>query len=307
MMRPFVKYPVNHHLAQILERYVVIAAVRAGPALLEASTFNGDEPTGPYGWPSARRFGDSWSVRGTLAPLATRAPAPAGLELSASVARVPSPENVDGSGLDQGKSSLALRFGRGGAIGAAGMDDPRAGEYALVEWARTDEYSSGRRSFTFTSALAEGALAWRGVALSGRLERSERPEEERLVDLFRSARPHTDASILGTTRWTIGTVHLSRPIAPPGWPVRLAPFVEVSRLHAAEVSRPSAFVPAAFYGRDRVWNTSAGVLLSVGMPRAEHRMGRYGLARAAHDDPDLRRREAGRAAPTPEPHHGRGH
>jgi hypothetical protein len=83
MMRPFVKYPVNHHLAQILERYVLIAAVRAGPALLEASTFNGDEPMGPYEWPSARRFGDSWSVRGTLAPFATRAPALAGLELSA--------------------------------------------------------------------------------------------------------------------------------------------------------------------------------------------------------------------------------
>jgi hypothetical protein len=89
--------------------------------------------------------------------------------------------------------------------------------------------------------------------------------------------------------------------------VRLAPFVEMSRLHAAEVSRPSAFVPAAFYGRDRVWNASAGVLLAVGMPRAEHRMGRYGVARAAHGAPDLRHREAGRAARPADPHHGRGH
>src|SRR5512146_32968 len=35
MVRPFVKYPVNHHLSQILERAVVVAGVRAGPALLE--------------------------------------------------------------------------------------------------------------------------------------------------------------------------------------------------------------------------------------------------------------------------------
>ncbi|HEX9106440.1 MAG TPA: hypothetical protein VF832_04420, partial [Longimicrobiales bacterium] len=30
MVRPFVKYPVNHHLSQILERAVAIAGVRAG-------------------------------------------------------------------------------------------------------------------------------------------------------------------------------------------------------------------------------------------------------------------------------------
>src|SRR6185295_7516327 len=47
MVRPFLRYPVNHHLAQILERAVAIAAVRAGPLLAEAGLFNGDEPERP--------------------------------------------------------------------------------------------------------------------------------------------------------------------------------------------------------------------------------------------------------------------
>jgi len=41
MARPFEKYPVNHHLAQVLERIVAIGAVRHGPVILELSTFNG--------------------------------------------------------------------------------------------------------------------------------------------------------------------------------------------------------------------------------------------------------------------------
>jgi len=42
MSRPFIKYPVNHHLAQILERAVVIGVARAGSMSLELARFNGD-------------------------------------------------------------------------------------------------------------------------------------------------------------------------------------------------------------------------------------------------------------------------
>src|SRR5688572_28895336 len=45
MMRPFEKYPINHHLAQILERALLMGALRLGPAMVEAATFGGDEPT----------------------------------------------------------------------------------------------------------------------------------------------------------------------------------------------------------------------------------------------------------------------
>src|SRR5688500_17317361 len=39
MMRPFVKFPVNHHLAQILERWLATTGVRTGPVMLEAALF----------------------------------------------------------------------------------------------------------------------------------------------------------------------------------------------------------------------------------------------------------------------------
>ena len=70
MMRPFASYPTNHHLAQILERYVIVGALRRSGLIAEASVFNGDEPLSPGSPPSASRFGDSWSLRGTiLAPV----------------------------------------------------------------------------------------------------------------------------------------------------------------------------------------------------------------------------------------------
>src|SRR6185436_5736891 len=48
MSRPFVLFPVNHHLAQVLERALVVGGARAdgrgGSAALEAPLFNRDEP-----------------------------------------------------------------------------------------------------------------------------------------------------------------------------------------------------------------------------------------------------------------------
>ena len=164
MARPFVKFPANHHLSQVLERAVGIAAVRGGPLLVEGALFNGDEPQGPGDLPSWGRFGDSWSLRGTLLPLP-------GVEASAGHARLESPEHPLGGVLDQRKWSAALRWERraGGA----------AREYALVEWARTDEYDADRRVFSFPTLLAEGAVRRRGVEVAARWERTDRPEGER--------------------------------------------------------------------------------------------------------------------------------
>jgi len=44
MVRPFEKYPINHHISQIVERLLATVASRQGPVLLEAARFNGDEP-----------------------------------------------------------------------------------------------------------------------------------------------------------------------------------------------------------------------------------------------------------------------
>ena len=51
MIRPPLRYPVNHHFAQILERAVLIGAGRQGPVTLELGLFNGDEPERPDQWP----------------------------------------------------------------------------------------------------------------------------------------------------------------------------------------------------------------------------------------------------------------
>lgn len=265
MVRPFVKYPANHHLAQILERAVLTGAVRGGPATIELGLFNGDEPQSPSDPPNWDRFGDSWSARATLA-------GPPGVELQGSHAWVASPELAPGGGADQSKWSASARLERGARL--AGHH-----RYALVEWARTTESVHGRPSFRFDSVLGEAAAGWRGAELALRYERTVRPEEERLRDPFRTARPHTDASILGRTRWSILTAHVGARVN-AGGRLDAEPFIEVAHASAAEVDTPSAFVPAAFYGSDRQWSLSAGMRLAVG---ARHqRMGRYGAATSGH-------------------------
>jgi len=254
MVRPVARYPVNHHLAQILERAVVIAGMTRGPVAFEAGLFNGDEPESPSQWPKLDRFGDSWSGRLTLLPVR-------GLELQGSYAHVHSPEHRPGAGTDQHKWSISGRWE--GAVYTYPV-------YALIEWARTSEAEG---FFVFRSFLAEGAWTAGRSRLHYRFERTERPEEERTLDPFRSVRPHFENSIHGTTRWTIHTLGYGLRLGPPGLGAR--PFVEVSYGRMADVGG-GVFDTRRFYGRDSFWSLSLGVRLNPGMPM--HRMGRYGVA-----------------------------
>ena len=264
MTRPFVSYPVDHHLAQIIERLMVVAAVRSGPLALEAATFGGDEPVDPSTLPLTRRMGDSWSLRATLAG---QAPIILGnAELTASYANVKSPEYREGQGLDQRKTHVGLRFEDAGG--------PLA-RYALLELARTTDVDRGRDLYTFDAALAEGALCRRDVGVALRWERSDRPEEERLVDLFRAARPATDVSILGVTRWTTLTGAVSLP-ALHAYAVHVAPFLEVARI-TADRTTAAVFDPVRFYGATGMWRLSTGFRIA-GTNAAHSRMGRYGVA-----------------------------
>src|SRR5690348_4440642 len=264
MVRPFVSYPVDHHLAQILERLAVIGAARVGPLVAEASTFNGDEPLDPSTPPRFSRFGDSWAVRGTI--LGDRLfDALRGAQLSASYAAVNSPEYREGLGLDQRKLHIAL-----GLTNETGVFT----RYALLEAARTTDVDRGRALYHFDAWLAEGTLCRRETGVGLRWERSDRPEEERLLDLFRSARPGTDLSILGVTRWTSLTTALALPDIHAGV-VHAGPFVEVARLTADRTSA-ALFDPARFYGATAMWRIEAGVRVAAGHEHA--RMGRYGAA-----------------------------
>jgi hypothetical protein len=255
MARPILRYPVNHHLAQILERAVAILGVRAGPILLEGGVFNGDEPERPGQWPRIRRFGDSWSGRITLLPIPQ-------LELQGSHADVHSPEHRPGFGTDQSKWSLSARWD--GEV-------KRSPVYGLVEWARTSEASG---FFVFHSFLAEGAWTHGRSRLHYRLERTERPEEERTLSPFRSVRPHFENSILGTTRWTIHTAGYGFALHPLEI-MRALPFVELSYGRMADVGG-GLFDARSWYGKTSFWSITLGARLSLGMPL--HRMGRYGVA-----------------------------
>jgi hypothetical protein len=259
MVRPFEKYPVNHHLAQVLERVVAVGAVRAGPVIGELGFFNGDEPLSPGSGPSFDRFGDSWAARLTVLPLD-------GGELSASLAKVASPEVRAGGGLDQRKASVVARFGR------ETMDSWR---YALVEWAHTDERALDVTRTKLTSLLGEGAYCHAGVIVAGRLERTDRPEEEPLADPFRTPRPSIDLSNLGLSRWTTVTASVSSPAVHAGV-LSGRPFVEVAQVQVSRGNPAGIFDPALRYGASRLWMLTAGVRLRAGM--MHDRMGRYGAA-----------------------------
>lgn len=249
MTRPAVRFPVNHHLSQILERAVGIAGVRAGRVLLEGALFNGDEPVSPGSWPALNRFGDSWASRLAVTPIA-------GLEAQASFAWVHSPENRPGAGPDDAKTSASARWSRGRW-------------YGLVEWART---STARGAFVFHSVLTEGAVALPHQRPYLRVERTERPEEERLFDSpFRTRRPLFENSILGITRWTVVTAGNALQL----WndrPVRVAPFVEGSYLWIDRVGG-GVFDPQIVYGRRQGAVLSLGIRIGAGMHMP--RMGRY--------------------------------
>ena len=160
-----------------------------------------------------------------------------------------------------------------GAFRRAGMEQlARYPVYGLVEWARTSEAEG---SFIFHSFLAEGAWTMGRSRLHYRFERTERPEEERTLDPFRSVRPHFENSIHGITRWTIHTLGYGFRVEQPGARLRALPFVEISMAGWRTWEKGSSMRARFMAGRS-FWSVSIGVRAGLGMPM--HRMGRYGVA-----------------------------
>ena len=108
-----------------------------------------------------------------------------------------------------------------------------------------------------------------------RFERTERPDESRLLDPFRTSVPQPDLGINGRSRWTIETARLSAPLRIMR-SAEIEPFVEVARIRVSPTLTPSGFDPRQFYGSSRIWSASFGARLAIGMPHM--RMGRYGAA-----------------------------
>lgn len=256
MVRPFVKYPVNHHLAQVLERAIAVGAVRAGALGIEASLFNGDEPSRASDLPRWSRFADSWSARATLL-------VGGGTELSASHASIASPEVRAGFGVDARKWHLGARTARGPY-------------YTLVEWARTTDVDDGRAGQAYESWLAEGALTRGAGTLALRLERTDRHEEERLDDPFRVPPSTGEGHVLAITRWTTVTVSATR--RSKEWMgMNATGFMEGTVLRPERRSG-IVFDPVEFYGARTLAMVSAGLRITAGTWHT--RMGRYGVAAA---------------------------
>ncbi len=264
MSRPMVHFPVNHHLSQIIERAVAIVQYDLGPVTVEGALFNGDEPEHPSQWPLIRtpegtwRFGDSWSGRMTVRPVAA-------LELQASYAKVHEPERRAGGVLDVHRTSASARW-----------DDPsvRSGRYLMAEWARTSEFDG---QLGFSSVLAEGQVSRNRWRAAYRFERTERPEEDRLFDPFHAKRPAPDNSIIGISRWTLHTVHLAADLLQTQRAIQVTPFVEFTAGTVTKVG-DGIFDPRAWYGGNAVRQLSVGLVLDHGM--RGHRMGRYGVLAA---------------------------
>lgn len=258
MGRPFVKYPANHHLSQIIERLQVVGAARFAGVSAEGALFNGDEPEAPDDWPNTDNAFDSWSVRLTARPIA-------GLEISASRASVISPEDPEGLGLDQKKSNIAARWESQGAL-----------RYGLIEWGQTSEWSGDRRAFVFRTLAAEGLLQRGDYSAAIRAERTIRPEEDRTVSPYRSRRPLQDINILGRSRWDVATVHLSRRPFERGV-FSGTPFLEAAWHRPRALAKPAAVDPEVLFGQSTLWLFSAGLRMHLGA--MDTRFGRYGVAR----------------------------
>jgi hypothetical protein len=109
------------------------------------------------------------------------------------------------------------------------------------------------------------------------VERTERPEQERLLDPFRLPNGHIDFQIIGVTRWTVHTAHLAAPAIRlvPKPAVRVVPYLEVAAAHGRAVRYPAVFLPETFYGASTLWSLTVGVRIHAGVMRS--RMGRYGV------------------------------
>ena len=108
-----------------------------------------------------------------------------------------------------------------------------------------------------------------------RLEQTDRPEEDRLAEPFRTPNPHTDVSINGITRRRVPTAQVAAPAVTSGV-FHGFPFLELARLSASSRDARSFFTPKRLYATSGFWMITAGIRFRAG--DAHERMGRYGVS-----------------------------
>jgi hypothetical protein len=256
MSRPVAKYPTNHHLSQILERWTVSGAYTHGPWSAEASVFAGAEPSGPWVLDNFEGFGESFSARvirrfggtGTMAPW----------ELGASFGSVAEPH--DGTTDRTRLYNATVRHSGAHSFG---------GIYAMAEGSRSDpEHGDG-----YWSLLGETQVRIGRHRPYYRVELATRPEYPR------EGAPGTpgfyrydhDDEPLGATRWLIHSLGYEYDLHGGG--VATRPYIEVQHSRV-KAERGEIDVEPMFGGRT-LWSVSAGFRLFFG--GGPMRMGTYGV------------------------------
>jgi hypothetical protein len=259
MARPGLKYPTNHHLSQILERWTLNGVVLWRGWSAEAAIFGGEEPTDPWDhFGNLHSFGDSWSARvarrfgegfGPLAPW----------EVSASYGVVR--EVHHGREETTFLTNAAVRHAGSHAFGEL---------YGLVEASRGDTEGD-----SYFSVLGETQLGIGRHQPYLRVEYATRPEYPRLGaagsdDFFRY--DHDDHAI-GATRWLIST--LGYGYRGTDFPFSVRPFAELNHHRVSHERGPATLDPQALFGTNSFLSLSAGFRMFVG--GGPMRMGAYGV------------------------------
>lgn len=258
MGRPAVKYPTNHHLSQVLERFTTNLVLTRNGWGVEAGIFGGAEPTSANDFSNISSYGDSWSTR--LSKRSGGDGPSAAWEVSSSFARIADAHH----GRRQYTNLFNTAFRHVGRVTGGSL-------YMLLEGSRSRPATGrGHSSVLGESQLTLGAAKQHQPYL--RVEYATRPEYDRLGEpgtpaFFRYAH---GAHERGATRWlitTIGYGYESRQL-----PTSVRPFVEVQ--HHAVRSDRSAIDPHLLYGNSRVWSITTGVRVFLG--GGAMRMGSYG-------------------------------
>jgi hypothetical protein len=256
MSRPVAKYPTNHHLSQLLERWTLNGAWLRGGWSVEAGVFGGQEPDGPWDLGNLSSFGNSFSARlakrfggtGTTAPW----------ELSASYGSVA--ESHEGVSHRTALWNAAVRHSQPHRFG---------GIYALAEASASDpEEGDG-----FWSVLAETQVRIARHRPYYRVEYATRPEYARQGEVGTPGfyRYDHDEEPFGATRWLIQSLGYEFDLSGGG--VATRPFAEVQ--HHRVRSERSHIDPRLQFGDDGFWTLSAGFRLFFG--GGPMRMGSYGV------------------------------
>ena len=257
MSRPVVKYPTNHHLSQILERWVVEGIYAYKQWGVEAGLFDGTEPSGPFDLENFHHFGNSWSVRVTHRvgePMMRTWP----WELSASYGSVKEVHETDTR--SRTLQNVAVRHEH---------DHGNVHMFALAEASRSHSLEEG----TLFSILGEGSLGFARSTPYGRVEYARRPEWPRQGvrgedDFFRY---NHDDWPTGATRWLILTAGYGYSLGTDRISPR--PFVEVQ--HNSIGTDVGGIDPRTLYGKRSFWSISLGMRIFIG--GESMRMGTYGV------------------------------